>query len=83
VAVPQPVARGFEIVGDDPTVLARCEVAPPAPGQAAAWAIGDDELQAELRALGRPAGLVRVRDRVLVSAAAVDPFPRLDGGPSP
>jgi hypothetical protein len=37
--------------------------------------VDDDELQGLLRDADRPAGLVRVGERVLVAAAAVDPWP--------
>jgi hypothetical protein len=68
----------FDVVETDPTVLARCTiVVPPDPR----WALDDAGLQAELAALDRPAGLVRVGDRVLVSRDAVDPFPGDGGSP--
>jgi len=57
---------------DDPTILARREVPT---RERPEWQLSDDGLRRELRAAERPDGLVRVKDRVLVSAAAVDPWP--------
>jgi hypothetical protein len=76
-------ADGAVVVHTRPeVVLARCVVASPPSGAVGEWSIGDAELQAELRALDRPAGLVRVGDRVLVDPAAADPFPTADGAAS-
>ncbi len=79
---PAPVASRptVQIVGDDPTILARCSVPT---RERAQWWIRDDELQRLLASDGRTAGLVRVDGRVLVSADAVDPFPSADAAPSP
>jgi hypothetical protein len=57
---------------DDPDVVGRCTVATVVRG---AWFVGDDDLQALLHDADRPAGLVRTGARVLVAAAAVDPWP--------
>jgi hypothetical protein len=70
-----PIAGGWQVVGDDATVLARCEVRDQA---RASWWLGDDELRAELRAAARPDGCVRIGDRVLVRPSAVDAFPVAD-----
>lgn len=65
-------APAWVVVHDDPTILARCEVQPAVRPD---WLLTDDGLQAELRAADRPDGLVRTGGVVLVSAAAVDPWP--------
>jgi hypothetical protein len=76
---PAPVAPPVEAavpawreVHDDPTVLARCAVAPVVRPQ---WFVDDGELQALLRADDRPAGVVRSGAHVFVAAAAVDSWP--------
>jgi hypothetical protein len=59
-------------VHDDPRILERCRV----PTRSdPAWVLGDDELQALLRADGRAAGLTRIGNQVLVAAASIDPLP--------
>jgi hypothetical protein len=65
-------ASAWRTLQDDPTILARREVPT---RERAEWQLSDDALRRELRAAERPDGLVRVKDRVLVSAAAVDPWP--------
>ncbi len=47
------------------------------------WLLTDDELQAELQALQRPIGLLRVHDQVLVCATVVDPWPSESPSESP
>lgn len=69
-------APSWRVVHDDPTVLARCAVGTHEREQ---WFVDDDGLQAALAAAERPAGLVRTRDRVLVSAVAIDPWPGPEG----
>lgn len=73
-AVPAtPVAApAWTFVRDDPGLLARCSVAPVV---RPAWFVGDDELHVLLGDAARPAGLVRVGERVFVAAAAIDPWP--------
>ncbi|MBL8728721.1 MAG: hypothetical protein JNM25_09850 [Planctomycetes bacterium] len=61
-------------VGDDPQVVARLSVATVVRAE---WFLDDAGLQRLLRGCDRPDGLVRVDRQVLVSAAAVDPFPML------
>ena len=78
-AGPGPGPR-YELVDDDPSILARCAVAAHAHGE---WWLTDAELHDALAAAGRTAGLVRVGGRVLVSADAVDPFPARASGISP
>lgn len=76
VAPPPPilVRPGWTMVADDPQVVARLRVATVVRPE---WFVDDGQLQALLRAADRPDGLVRARGQVLVSAAAVDPFPTL------
>ena len=72
-AAPVAVVPAWTVVRDDPTVVARhtVTVAP-----RAEWYVVDDgELQALLAADHREAGLVRARGQLLVSRAAIDPFP--------
>ncbi len=66
----QPVAvPSWMLFGDDPTVLARCEVAGTVRAE---WFVDDDGLQHLLAADGREAGLVRARGQVRVSRTAID-----------
>jgi len=76
VAPPPPLMAqpSWTMVADDPQVVARLRVATVVRPE---WFVDDGQLQALLRAGDRPDGLVRARGQVLVSAAAVDPFPRL------
>lgn len=69
-----PAAPAWVELRDDPSVLARCEVATVV---RSAWFVDDDEMQALLLAAEKPAGLVRSGSRVFVSAAALDPWPSL------
>lgn len=71
-SVPFAAAGSWTECRDDAGVAARCTVATVV---RADWFVGDDDLQALLRRGDRPAGLVRAGDRVLVAAAAVDPWP--------
>ncbi len=59
------------VVRDDPAVVARHAVATQVHD---AWFVDDTGLQALLRADGRADGLVRIDGRVLVRAAAIDPY---------
>jgi hypothetical protein len=60
----------LRVVGDDPQIVARCRVRPESvPPQTY---ISDDELLALLAAIGRPAGLIRTRDRLIVTGDVVD-----------
>lgn len=59
------------VVRDDPAVVARHAVATKVQGT---WFVDDAGLQALLRADGRADGLVRIDGRVLVRAAAIDPY---------
>jgi hypothetical protein len=68
-AVVATSTRQFGVVGDDPTVLARCRVdSAPRPG----WQLDDDGLHRLLLAAGRPAGVIRVGDRVRIDPRAID-----------
>ncbi len=81
-ADPMPVAPPAPVValplcvqvGDDPQVVARLSVATVVRAE---WYLDDAGLQDLLRGGDRPDGLVRALGQVLVSAAAVDPFPTL------
>jgi hypothetical protein len=68
---PAPRVAICEVVRTDPRV-AQWRVASAVPAE---WYLDDDGLQAMLREGQRPDGIVRVRDKVLVASAAVDPFP--------
>lgn len=59
------------VVRDDPAVVARHAVATQVHD---VWFVDDSGLQALLRADGRADGLVRMDGRVLVRAAAIDPY---------
>ena len=71
---PGPVASAprWVVIADDPSVLARCEVASRIDP---AWFVDDAGLQNLLRLDARPDGLVRAGARVMVAAAAVDAWP--------
>ena len=69
-----PIAAPYTIVATDATVVVRCVVATV---DRAEWYVDDAELQQLLRANDRDAGLLRIGDRVLVSKAAIDPWPVL------
>ena len=73
-AGPGPTRTGpvCEIVRTDPAEVAGWRVATAVPAD---WYLDDDGLSRFLRESARPAGLVRVRGRVLVATEAVDPFP--------
>lgn len=59
------------VVRTDPDVLGRCRASPD--GIAArVERIGDDELLAELVAIGRPAGIIRSQGRTWLTAAVTD-----------
>lgn len=60
------------IVDTDPAIVARCTVATV---ERSEWYVDDAGLQELLRADERDAGLVRIGERVLVSASAIDPWP--------
>jgi len=73
-ALAPAVADGppWTVLGDDPSVLARCEV----PTRVdPAWFVDDQQLQRLLLDGNRPDGLVRAGSRVIVAAAAIDPWP--------
>ncbi len=65
-------APSWTVFTDDASVLARCEVPTHVDPS---WFVDDDELQRLLRDDHRPDGLVRTGPRVLVAAAAIDPWP--------
>lgn len=67
-------ASAWQRVPNVPDIVARCSVATTARAE---WFVDDHELQRLLRDDDRPSGLVRTRGEVLVSAAAIDPFPTL------
>lgn len=71
---PVAAAESWSLVGNDPAVVNRCAVATVVRRE---WFVDDAGLQQMLRDDARPAGLVRAQGQVLVSAAAVDPFPAL------
>ena len=64
-----------QIVHDVPGVVDRYRATS---SQHAEWYVGDEELQEFLRAADRPSGIVRIYGKVMVTEAALDPFPQLD-----
>ena len=63
-----------EVVRDNPQVLERYV----ATGTTHAdWFVGDEELQEFLQRADRPNGIVRISNRVMVTEAALDPFPTM------
>ena len=70
VALREPIATAPD--GREPFVLERLMVPTTVRAE---WFVDDPELQQLLRDAGRPAGLVRIGERVQVDAAAVDPWP--------
>ncbi|HEX5052217.1 MAG TPA: hypothetical protein VFZ65_10625 [Planctomycetota bacterium] len=69
VEAPVQVAAGWTSLGDDPTVLARCEVLDV---QRREWFVDDEQLRQLLAGAARESGIVRVGGRVFVAAAAID-----------
>jgi hypothetical protein len=68
------IATKATMVHDDPSILVRCEVRDVVRQE---WWLSDAGLQATLRAVDRPDGLVCVAGRVFVAIAAIDPFPTI------
>jgi hypothetical protein len=68
---PAPDRIAATRVHDDPTVLARCTVRPALRGDVM---IDDDELLALLEGAGRPTGLIRRPDGVVLTAQVFDPI---------
>ena len=68
-----PVAQApsWSSFGDDPSVLARCAVAP---AVRAEWFVDDATLHDLLATDARPAGVVRIGSEVRVGAEAIDPW---------
>ena len=64
----------YRAVTTDRSMLERYRVDPPA--VSAVLEVGDDELLRLLAAAGRPTGLIRMRDRVIVTRDVVDPIVR-------
>ena len=63
-----------QTVHNDPAVLGRYRVESTVREE---WFVDDDGLQEFLRQGERPAGIVRIRGKVLVAKGALDPFPEL------
>jgi hypothetical protein len=78
--VPLASASSWQLLDDDSTVLARCVVGN---RERREWLLDDAALRVELRAAGRPDGLVCVGNRVFVSSSAVDPWPETPLDPAP